>query len=322
MFRFGICTRDQYQKAGKQRRLSGSRVAFSLLEMGEHPTREEIEIFEDINFTLRTSNGTCRTTFRNRLQDLDAATIKILAPLYPRDFALGVEDRAVSHGLTSVELARQLYPAFPNARFEASDRLLHLTVVSFATGERYIVEPEGKPLQYINPPFVVSLAHNESRFLPINRCIAAWARRRLRRIPISSDSMAAPGEKYYQITTISCVHPEVTAFEEANPLFRMRTRSVFDITAPGVHLIRTMNILNKDYFSESQLREGAEAVFQSLQHRGIWIVGRTLETDFSNHASFLQKTNDGWQPLGRVGNGSEMEQFADLRRPTSMVPLQ
>ena len=78
MLRFGIWTQDQFRKAGERRRFSGSRVAYTLLNIGENPTSQQIQMFEDICFTLRTSDGTCRTTFRNRLLDVDAATIQIL----------------------------------------------------------------------------------------------------------------------------------------------------------------------------------------------------------------------------------------------------
>jgi len=291
-----------------------------LLVVGEHPARDDIEIFEDINFTLRTSNGTCRTTFRNRLRDVDATTVEILDQFYRPDFPLAVEDRAVSHGLTSIEFALRLFPSFPNASFEASDRLLQLMELSLPTGETYILEPEGKPIQYIKPPFVVSLAQPEPRFLPVNRIIAALARRRLRRLPLSPKSMDSQAAKDCRITNISCIHPEVVAFQKADPRFQMCARSVFDVTAPGVHLLRTMNILNKDYFSDVQLRDGADAAFHSLQPGGIWIVGRTLESDFSNHVSFLQRCEGGWQLLGRIGNGSEMERFARVVHPASKVP--
>jgi hypothetical protein len=81
-----------------------------------------------------------------------------------------------------------------------------------------------------------------------------------------------------------------------------------------------MNILNKDYFSDSQLREGSEAAFRSLKLGGVWIVGRTLESDFSNHATFLQKQETGWGILARIGNGSEMEGYAGRVQPSPRIP--
>lgn len=323
MLRFGIWTKDQFIKAGeRRRRFSGSRVAYSLLNIGENPTSEQIQMFEDISFTLRISDGTCRTTFRNRLQDVDAATIDILKRLYPSDSELCFEDRAVSHGLTSLELARPVFQAFPNSRFEASDKLLYLIQLSLATGETYILEPDGQPLQYIKPPFVVSLAYEESIRFPINRLIAAQARRRLCRLLPNGGRIESIRGDRCQITRINCVHQEALLFSSANPRFQLRTRSVFDITPNAVHVLRTMNILNKDYFSDSQLRDGLKAAFQSLKLGGVWVLGRTLESDFSNHATFLQKQENGWRILSRIGDGSEIEEYADLVQPSPCFPAE
>ena len=85
-------------------------------------------------------------------------------------------------------------------------------------------------------------------------------------------------------------------------------RSVFEHT-PGVDVLRTMNVLNKAYFSAEQLVNAASAAFHSLKPGGIWIVGRTLEENFSNHATFLRRHQEKWEVLDRIGNGSEMEEF-------------
>jgi hypothetical protein len=322
MLRFGILTRNQYIEAGEQRRYSGSRVSYGLLNVGENPTREQIQLFEDINFTLRTSNGTCRTTFRDRLRDVDAATIEILKRFYLSEFELVFQDRAVSHGLTSLELAQELFQAFPNSKLEASDRLLYLVQLSLASGEKFILEPEGQPLQYIKPPFVVSLAHEESRFLPINRLIAAQGRRRLRRLLQPSGQVKSLGVEGCQVSHISCVHPEARTFSNTTPQFQLLTRSVFDVTPDAVHVLRMMNILNEGYFSDLQLKEGSEAAFRSLRLGGVWIVGRTLESDFSNHVTFLQKLVNGWRILARIGKGSEMERYAVLASPDPCILVQ
>jgi hypothetical protein len=309
MLKFGIYTQNQYLKAGVGRRCSGSRVSYSLLEIGENPTKEQTQIFEDICFTLRTSNGTYRTTFRHRFQDVDVATLDILRRFFPCETELLVEDRAVSHGLTSVEWAQKLFPIFPNAQFEASDKLLYLVQLFLGSNGTYIFEPEGRPLQYIKPPFVVGLCYIES--LPVNRLIVAYAKRCLQRSQLPIDWMTSAGGDGYQVSKIRCIHPEAWSYSKSNPRFQLRTRSVFDITPKPVHALRTMNILNKAYFSDSQLSEGADAAFQSLRQGGVWVVGRTLESDFSNHVSFLQRQERGWEVLSRIGNGSEMEAFVN-----------
>ncbi len=316
MLKFGILTHDQYNRARGFRGLSRPRVSFSrprvsygLLEIGENPTDEEIQRFEDISSILRTSNGTFRTTFHHRFGDVDAKTMRIVERFYRTDAELYVQDRAVSHGLTSCELAEQLFQVFPRAEFEASDRVLFLFRLSLENGETYIVEPNGQPLQYIKPPFAVVLSHREPPQYPLNQLIAARAKWRFRHLPLVDGWMDSCGGDGYRVDKMSCVHPQARSLSKRNPRFQVRMRSVFEHT-PGVDVLRTMNILNKAYFSAEQLVNAASAAFHSLKPGGIWIVGRTLEEDFSNHVTFLRRQPEKWEVLDRIGNGSEIEEFA------------
>ncbi|MGA3028408.1 MAG: hypothetical protein ABSF98_26985 [Bryobacteraceae bacterium] len=285
-------------------------MSYSLLDVGEDPTDEQIRVFEDISFTLRISNGTFRTTFRARFCDVDAVAMRWMERFFPAGAELRVEDRAVSHGLTSWEWAEQLFPIFPRARFEASDILLYLIRLSLAGGETFIAEPDGRPLQYTRPPFVVSLQHPEPRKYPLNRLLAARAKRRFRRLALPAGWTETSGAGGYQVSRIPCIHPQALALARRNPGFQFRARSVFDATPGSCHVLRTMNIFNKSYFSAEQLAAGASAAFRSLLPGGLWIVGRTLEEDFSNHATFLRRGESGWEVLERIGAGSEMEELA------------
>jgi len=309
MLKFGISNRDQYIRARKRQSLCCSRISYSLLEVGEDATDEDIQRFEGVSSTLCTSNGTFRTTYRHRFRDVDVVTMRIAERFYRTDCELYVQDRAASHGLTSCELAEQFFQVFPRAEFEASDRVLHVLRLSLANGETYIVEPDGQPVQYIKPPFVVVLCHREPYRYPLNHLIAARARWRFRHLSLADGWMRSSGGDGYRVDKICCILPEARSLSKRNPRFRMRTRSVFEHT-PGVDVLRTMNILNKVYFSGEQLVDAANAAFHSLKSGGIWIVGRTLEGTFSNHVTFLRRHQENWEVLGRIGNGSEMEEFA------------
>ena len=71
-----------------------------------------------------------------------------------------------------------------------------------------------------------------------------------------------------------------------------------------------MNIFNRAYFSTERLEEGYRAIFDSLQPGGIWVVGRTLEEDLTNRATFFRRSEAGWEVLDRIGGGWEMEEMA------------
>ncbi len=319
MLRFGIFKAAQYPRSNEARRLAASRVSYDLLDVGENPTEEQIGIFEDLSRRLRTSNGIFRTTFADRFRDLDQIAMRWIAKSYGTDTALHVQDRAASHALTSYEWAEKVFEQYPAATFEASDTMFWLLRLSINRGGTYVLEPDGELLQYIRPPFVLSLQRRESWRFPVNRAIAAWAKRRFHRLSLPGGWMETPAGPGYQVGRIPFVHPRALQISRENRRFQLRVRSVFDRTPDCCHVLRTMNIFNPAYFSQEQLSEGIISSFHSLKVGGIWIVGRTLEKDFSNHASFLQKQRNGWRVLERLGSGSEIESLA-LRVSDAQTP--
>ena len=295
---------------GSERRFSGPSVAYNLLRVGDNPSEDQTRVFEDISVTLRTSNGTFRTSFRNRFQDVDAVCIDLLKWFFPVESAIRVEDRAASHGLTSCEWAKRLLPVFPAAEVEASDLLLQLLELSVDGGETFITEVDGTPLQYVKPPFVLSLHHPESWRNPLRRWAAARARKRFKTLGLPHAWFEQSQGAGYLVRPIPFIHPEAAALARSDPRFTFRRRSVFDRTPMPCHVLRTMNIFNQAYFAEERLREGYRAIFDSLQPGGIWIVGRSLEEDLTNHATFFRKAGNGWEVLDRIGGGWELEAMA------------
>ncbi len=308
MVKFGFCTTEQYERAGERRRRSGAHAAYSLLDVGDDPSEEQTRAFEDISFTLRTSNGTFRTTFRQRFRDVDAAALRWMEKFYAADSPIEIQDRAVSHGLTSLEWAEQVFQKFPQARFEASDILVELIELS-RDGEAYIVETGGWPLQYVHAPFAVSLAHPEPRRYPVNRLVALRARKRFAKLDLGKNWMETAQERGWRIRRISCVHPLARQLSRRNENFQFRLKDVFDQSG-NCDVLRTMNIFSRFYFLPKDLARGAGAVFHSLRPGGIWVAGRTWEHDFSNHVSLLRRSERGWEVLERIGNGWELESAA------------
>lgn len=312
MLRRGILTPRQFLALGKERWRSAPYVSYNLLDVGTEPTAEDVEVFESLSFALMTSNGTTRTTFRNRFQDLDHVATAWVQKLYPEGGPLRVEDRAVSNGLTAVEWAAPLLAQFPELHYEASDILLHLLELTLDGAGVYITEANGAPLQYIRPPYVTPLNYPGARRYVLNRAMAMLALRRLKqaRLPEHwTQTSAGPG---YKVRRIPFIHPEAAALLRTNPRFHFECRSIFDRTPPerAVHVLRTMNILNREYFPEQKLAEACAAMFASTLPGGLWIVGRTLVDDFSNHVSLLRRQPGGWDVLERVGKGSEVEALA------------
>ena len=301
MLAFGISTLEQYARVTRKHRPNGSAISYGLLQIGEDPTAEEIKRFEDISLNFRTSNGTTRMTFRQRLLDVDTTTLELLQQWHPQDAKLVMQDRAASNCLTSAELAEHLFRAFPYATLEASDRLLYVLRISLAGGKAYIIEPEGEPLQYICPPFVVFLNSCTPYRCPFRRLIAARGKREFQQLGLPQRCSE------YRVDRISCIHPKAQSLCKRDSRFHICMRSVFECS-PGLDVLRTTNILNKAYFPIERLTEGANAAFQSLKPGGLWVVGRTLENQ-TNHATFFRRTEKNWEVIARIGEGSEIEKL-------------
>ena len=299
---FGIYTAEQYVRALGKRHMSGASVSYGLLKIGANPTEQEISRFEDISLIFCTSNGTRRTTCRQRMQDVDATTLDLLQRCHQQRTDLLMQDRGASSCLTSAEFAGCLFRAFPYANLEASDRLLWVFRISLAKGKAYIVEPDGEPLQYICPPFVVSLNAYKPERSPLRRIIAAQGNRLFRQLGFPKVCQT------HKMDRISCIHPEAASLSKKDSRFQIRIRSVFEHSS-GLDVLRTMNVLNKDYFSLEKLVEGVHAAFQSLKPGGLWIVGRTLG-DRTNHVTFLRRAERQFEVTARIGKGSEIEELA------------
>ena len=316
MLKLGICEANQDTPAHILWRRG--LMAASMLAMSDPPTEAEKRRFDRLMPQITLSSGTTRSTARNRLARLDAEIQQCLQQVFAPDSSLDVEDWAVSNGITAVEWFLRLRKHYPHVRFTASDWILHLIEARYIpTGEIYILEPDGTPIQYIQPPFVVNLIVDSHWVYAVNRYVRRRAMRRWHNSLASRLRLPAQWEQFdygpatanvqpFALRRLPLVHPE--AVELLGPGFGIRRHSIFAALDTPVDVIRTMNILNRTYFPEARLREAIAAVERSLKPGGIWIVGRTVRDDPpENEVTIFRRGETGWQVLRRVGPGSEIE---------------
>jgi hypothetical protein len=204
---------------------------------------------------------------------------------------------------------------FPNLDFYASDRMFHLIEIRTRSGEVIIVEPDGTPLQHICPPFVTSFLHRDATVFLLNRWVRARAERMAARVRESAPAtlLRAVEESGplrmgdWTLESISLVHPEFRQLQHTEPRVHQLHHSVFEPLASPSQVIRTMNIFNRVYFSESALEQGFRAVQASLAEGGVWIVGTTSVTDGATDASVFRKINRRFQLAWRAAKGYPLE---------------
>jgi len=310
--------------------LHRNRFAYTLLKTSLPAKPEEIAMFERIVQQMKLTSGVHRTTVRKRFADLDEWTQPILERRLSGHAAIQVEDWAASACLTSLEWHRRLAQGFSRLRLTASDLTLYLVALEVSKDGIYVLETGGGLLQYIRPPFVIRMQPPEPLLLAVNRILGERARRRLERIwrELGIGPDAEPGlltlpegadEKLVgamRLVRLPLVHPEAIALADASPeSFAIRSHSVFTAAPAPVDVVRMMNILNRVYFEEAKLQEGARSVWRSLNARGIWIVGRTVREQPPEHrVSVLEKTEQGFRLLERYGGPSEIEELALVLR--------
>jgi hypothetical protein len=329
MIKLGVWRPDQFYPAPPQSpldriyyALSRTRVSFHLLTTPRQPSLGDIQFFERLLPYVCLSSGVYRTTYRQRFKDLDPLVNGILSRYFAVSEKLLVEDWAASDCLTSSEWAKSLLPLFPQLNFVASDLLLFLIEArETGTEKRFIFEPDGNPLQYVDPPFVIRLGQPEPIVFPFNWLLYQSAQRRWRNartswnIPESWKNSLTGGpiqQGKFELRKLSLIHPEALQVVDENPHFMVHRHSIFEPSTRANHVIRSMNIYNRAYFSEEQLRQGVRCVGESLLPGGIWIVGRTIDKNATVHeVTIFQKGVSGeFEILDRVGSGSEIEKLA------------
>jgi hypothetical protein len=297
----------------------GRRVSYQLLRTSTPATPVEIAIFDNIIYYLKLASGIYTTTVPGRFSEFDTWLAQHFAQVFDRDCPLVVEDWGTSDSTTSSDWFPVLREQFPHARLVASDLTQHLIEATVENDGVYVLDADGRPLQYIAPPFVIRFP--EPMPFVLNRWIAARARRRLDRLAAGAGINLAdlrfdhPEQEIHRppfvFRRLSLVHPRAAALSRADPAFEVATHSVFDVSGRSPDVIRTMNVLNRDYFSDAELTDAVGAVWASLKDRGVWIVGRTItESPRVHHASILQKTWTGFKLLAQHVAPSEVEALA------------
>jgi hypothetical protein len=324
LLKLGIYRLDQFHPgpapgplAQLRSALSRNRIAFTLLRTDVPATPKQIQLFEHVIPQVLLSSGVYRTTFRGRFRNLNGFLNERIANHFEPAAPLRIEDWAASDCLTSSEWAASLLTLLPNATVTASDLTLFLVEARLPNGSSYVLEANGAPLQYIQPPFVIRLSPSEPAALPVNSFLEKRARARLQslratwRIPeawLSSEGSEPFNQGPYVFSKIPLIHPDAQSLRHSSDRFSIRRHSVFEPSAQWCDVIRTMNIFNLAYFSKERLLEGARAVARSLPKGGVWIVGRTFQENPPDHnASIFVKEDAGFRLLDRYGKGSEIE---------------
>jgi glycosyltransferase involved in cell wall biosynthesis len=264
---------------------------------------------------LQLPNRTFKTTAPNRLDDVN----ELVNPLLPRDRRLRVMDVAVSSGITSAEWAEQLTRRGVEHEFIAGDLALEGFLLTAGRHVAILWEQSGYPLavQFGPGTFYVQRTQRRLPTLLLDEPLHLLYRLASRLRPAAPEAPPAPWAL------------------RARPV-RLVTRRLLndshvrlirdDIAQPGrfidqIDVCRAANILNRAYFSDSEIQSMARNLVARLRSGGLLIVCRTPDDAGSrgNRTTVFRLNDGGLDVVARLNGGSEVE---DLILSGSQEPAQ
>lgn len=250
---------------------------------------------------LRLPNGTYKTTYPDRMPDVDAAVVDALQPRG----RVRLLDVGVSSGVTTLELAQALEARGITPEVVAVD----LSVAAYlrrVAGIDLLCDPNGHVLQIAGPFVARGRPHDPERSV---------VRGILQRVFESAERVIAGPSGARRGTPVQLVSPR---------LLRRPGVAVVehDLTAPraewadGFDVVRAANVLNQDYFSDATLRGMLAHLLTYVRERGLLVLCRTHDDTRTNHATIYRREEDGvFAPVTRIGRGSELEALMPAALP-------
>ena len=257
---------------------------FFMLSAKSLTSVKDPKIFNEAIRKLRYGDVTGKETFNGRFIDLDNDALNFLKG------GMSVHDVGCSTGVTSLELYETCEKNNLKLRYHISDKFTSL----FFSGKflTTVFDKDGKIRQiyFLNVLFDkhLSLAFFASKFLSIffSRTIIMDVNKK-------------------NITKISLLDPKVQALEKEGKV-TVLDYDVFEGTNEKYDFIRCMNVLNKSYFSDDQIKLGLENLFKSAKENGYLLIGRTNK-HYVNRASLYKKNSNSFTLIKTYNGGSEVD---------------
>jgi hypothetical protein len=243
--------------------------------------------------SIRLRNGTFKTTYARRLDDVNALIQQLLPPERP----LIVMDVAASSGISTLEWAESLRLVGVQHRMIAGDSSVNAFLVDAGAGLRVLVDATGYPLQFdvfgravTNPP----RRRDRVALFPLLLFLRRAAARARRDASATGTPLALVSPTLLDAADVEVVDDDI--LEAAAPFER-------------VHILRAANILNRGYFDDATLTRMARNLRERILPGGLLVVVRT-EKDGRNDGTVFRREDSGrFVALARIGKGSEVEEL-------------
>ena len=249
---------------------------------------------------LRLPNGTYKTTYANRLPDVDAALCELLvADRTTADQShVHLLDVGVSSGITTRELLEAMEAHGIPREAVAVDLSVNAYLRRVLGVADVLVDSEGHVLQ-LALPFVTKGRPHDPAGSPA-RALLQQAIVVAERI-VGGPGGAQRGQPVRLISPRLLRRPDVTVVEHDLTRHRPEWDGRFDV-------VRAANVLNLEYFDEGTLSRMLGYLAGYLRPGGLLVVVRTHDDTRTNHATIFRLVDAATPvPVARINEGSEVE---------------
>jgi len=267
---------------------------------------------EDLFFhSIELRNGTRKTTWHRRLDDLNA----LVEPLLPPQRPLEIMDVAVSSGVSTAEWLVALERAGIECHMLAGDAVVDAFLVSIGRGLRALADRTGHLMQLDIGGQAIRLPpprrRDQIRYRPIIALMRAATRlfdlhdperqteRTERRLGVTCHPLKLMSPSLRQLPQLHTVEDDILLNTEYTPRF---------------HALRAANILNRAYFDVPTLERMLSNLRVRLLPGGLLIVCRTNESGVNHGSVFTLGTDGRFRATARLNDGSEIADLV-LRLP-------
>jgi hypothetical protein len=274
-------------------------LALAVCGEGERPSLEaERRFFAK----LRLPNGTWKTTYPNRLDDLNEWLLELL----PKGRRLDVMDVAVSSGVSTLEWSDQLSARGVEHRLVAGDLCPQGWLTSW--GDRFAVlfdDSGGEPLLLEIGPATLPV-RSDRRLVrltrPLLRPVLRAVARLARRLDDPPPRDAGPPKGLVH-RPVSLVSAELRSRAEVEIVRD-------DVTVTGrfteeFDVVRAANLVQRAYFDDDTLRSVLVNLRDRLRESGLLVVCRTSE-DGINHATVFRRNGRDLVAEASINGGAEI----------------
>lgn len=276
------------------------------------PDRDRL--LERILSRFPAANGTYKRTQRRRFAAFDTQVVRMLSERSNPGTRCSIHDVAVSDGRTAFDFFRMIDDLTQmDLRFLASDASPDVVAVSGSDASFVVVidSDSQTPLQIIRPPFVFNVQQRESALLyPINRLIlGALLRTRVR----TTVKRLQAGDRRLNVSRIRLLAPDCLRLTETDPRFRFERYNILDKPREQYDVVRAMNVLNRSYFSDADIRLAVQHIHESLIPGGVFVTGSNQDAGSPVDGAVYERTVTGFRPLWSSGAGSPVHGIVSLQ---------